>query len=139
MKTISLTFDGYWLEANKNELPSKPGIYCVYACTYNKDVNTVSIRKLIYVGESENVHDRIDGHERLEDWKKQLNSGETLCYSFAGISGDDKNRAEAAVIYHHKPPCNVEYKNSFPFVDTTIHTARKNATLASNFIVRNTR
>ena len=68
MKTISLTFDGYWLEANKNELPSKPGIYCVYACTYNKDVNTVSIRKLIYVGESENVHDRIDGHERLEDW-----------------------------------------------------------------------
>ena len=139
MKTISLEFNGYWREVNKASVPSKPGIYCVYTCTYNKDEKTVSLNRLVYVGESENVHNRIDSHERLEDWKKQLKPGETLCYSIAEKSGDDRNRAEAAVIYHHKPPCNVEYVNSFPFPDTTINTSGRNAKLSSCFVVHDTR
>lgn len=139
MKTISLEFDGYWREVNKGSVPAKSGIYCVYACTYNKNESTVSIRELIYVGESVNVNERISQHERLSDWKKRLNVNEMLCYSFGGISGDDRYRAEAAIICHHKPPCNNEYKTSFPFEDTRLNISGKHSKIDSDFIVRDTR
>ena len=58
------------MEVNKNGIPDASGIYCVYACTYNAITDKVSIRELIYVGESDNIWNRISNHERLADWKK---------------------------------------------------------------------
>lgn len=139
MKTISLNFQGYWLEAKKNGIPNESGIYCVYTGTPSKDGKTVTLRSLIYVGESDNVRKRLREHERLSDWKKYLNHGETLCYSFASVTNEDRKRAEAALIYHHKPPCNTEYKNAFPFEDTTVKTSGKNKFLDSSFTVQSTR
>ena len=138
MKTISLEFDGYWREVNKGGIPAESGVYGVYACTYNKDQKTVSLRELVYVGESSDVNSRISNHERLSDWKKRLRAGETLCYSFAKVAGNDRLRAEAAVIFHHKPPCNVEYKHSFPFADTTITATGKHAKIDDTFTVYQT-
>lgn len=74
--------------------------------------------KLLYTGESENVHDRIVNHDRLEDWKKELLGNETLCYSFGAIGSGDRVRAEAALIFKHKPPMNEEYTHNFPYEDT---------------------
>ena len=139
MKTISLTYNGYWREVNKSGIPDASGVYCVYACTYDSSAKTVSLRELIYIGESEHVQSRLAEHERLDDWKKKLKVGETICYSFAEIGSDDRNRAEAALIYHHRPPCNVEYTYAFPFPDTTINTAGRNALLDTTFTVRDTR
>lgn len=34
MKTITLNFRGYWIEATKGSIPKKSGVYCVYAGTY---------------------------------------------------------------------------------------------------------
>lgn len=138
MKTITLNFEGYWREVNKSGVPDESGVYCVYACTYNTTEGTVSLRKILYIGESENVKDRISNHEKLTDWKKLLNSGETLCYSFAEVNKTDRVRAEAALIHHHKPPCNTEYVSSFPFADTTIITKGRNACLSAEFTVKNT-
>lgn len=138
MKRIELNFRGYWMEVNKNGIPDASGIYCVYACTYNAITDKVSIRELIYVGESDNIWNRISNHERLADWKKRLRSNETLCYSFAGVSENDRVRAEAAVIFHHKPPCNTEYRNSFPFDTTTVTTSGRNAMLDSGYTVSRT-
>lgn len=135
MKNIRLDFEGYWLEANKNGIPDASGIYCVYACTYNANTDKVSVRDLIYVGESDNVWNRISNHERLADWKKRLRPNETLCYSFAGVNENDRVRAEAAVIFHHKPPCNTEYRNSFPFDTTTVTTSGCNAMIDSGYTV----
>lgn len=73
MKKITLDFDGYWREANKDSIPRQSGIYCVYTCTYNATEHTVSIKKMLYIGESTNVHDRIAAHDRLDDWKKKTN------------------------------------------------------------------
>lgn len=138
MKTISLNFDGYWREVNKDSVPSESGIYCVYACTYNQTAKTVSLRELVYIGESDNVHERLSNHEKLPDWKRRLKAGETLCYSVASVESTDRIRAEAAMIYHHKPPCNTEYKYSFPYSDTTIQTSGKNAKLDTFFTVHQT-
>lgn len=52
MKKINLDFDGYWREINKNSIPSKSGVYCVYSCVYNSSNKTVSLKKLLYIGES---------------------------------------------------------------------------------------
>lgn len=60
MKKITLDFDGYWREANKDSIPRQSGIYCVYTCTYNATEHTVSIKKMLYIGESTNVHDRTE-------------------------------------------------------------------------------
>ena len=138
MKKITLDFDGYWREVNKNGIPSQSGIYCVYVCTYNATEKNVSIKKLLYIGESTNVHDRIADHDRLDDWKNELTSNETLCYSFAAISGDDRKRAEAALIFKHKPPMNEEYVNNFPYDDTQISLTGETTFLITTFTVKKT-
>ena len=139
MNTISLTFKGYWREINKGSVPEESGVYCVYVCTYNTSEKTVSLRKILYIGESVNVRDRISDHDRLSDWKKLLKPGETLCYSFAAVDSTDRLRAEAALIYYHKPPCNTEYVNSFPFADTKIETGGRNNSLTKEFTVYSTK
>jgi len=51
-KSYSLEFDGYWREPNASGLPPKSGIYCVYACVHNADRKTVSLKRLLYIGEA---------------------------------------------------------------------------------------
>ncbi|MCE2506928.1 MAG: GIY-YIG nuclease family protein [Nitrosopumilaceae archaeon] len=136
MVTISLTFDGYWREVYSNSIPNESGIYCVYTCVHNESKGTVSIQKLIYIGESGKVRERISGHERKTNcWKKKLNSGETLCYSFAPADSTNRKRAEAALIFKHKPTCNDEYVNDFPFEQTTVKSSGKTALLSTSFTV----
>lgn len=135
MKTIYLTFDGVWSEGDESHIPSASDVYCVYACTFKSSANAVYIRKLLYVGESCNVRERLKNHERIRDWKRQLKSGEMLCYSFAEVGSNDRKRAEAAVIFRHQPPCKTEYKNRFPYENTAIKTSGRNLRLNAAFTV----
>lgn len=138
-KSYSLDFDGYWRAPNISGLPHSSGIYCVYACMHNDSEKTVTIRRLLYIGEAENVRNRIAKHERWDDWAREMRSGEELCFNAAPISpAADRERAEAAMIHHHKPPCNVEYINTFPYDTTTISTSGKNVKLDGYFTVYTT-
>lgn len=135
-KTYNLVFEGYWRAGKVGGLPAVSGIYCVYAARFQAWSNTVSLRRLLYVGESENVHDRVGGHERWTDWHRRLQSGEELCFSAAAIAPEsDRQRAEAAVINHHKPPCNTEYVNGFPFDRTEVTTSGASGLLTARFVV----
>lgn len=136
-KTYSLTFGGYWLADAVSSLPPSSGIYGVYACSYNPSLNQVSLRQLLYIGEAANVRDRVSVHERWNDWRNRLTAGERLCFSAADISPQaDRERAEAAMIFKHKPPCNVLCKDSFAFDTTTISTSGRNALLHGYFTVQ---
>ncbi len=135
MKTIYLEFKGYWRENNKESIPKQSGIYCVYTCKYNVESNTVSIHKLLYIGESTNVNVRIQNHNRLSDWTKQLQRGEELCYSFAPIESEDRERGEAALIFIHQPPMNEEHKNHFVYNDTKMILSGKIKFLDKSFVV----
>ena len=136
-KTYELEFNGYWREPTVNGLPSSSGIYCVYACTYNQDEGKVSIAKLLYVGESADVRKRVVGHPSLEIWKKQLKSGQVLCFSAATIAPDsDRERAEAAMIFKLQPPCNSSCKDSFTYDTTTIESSGRNRFLPASFTVK---
>lgn len=130
-KTINLSFDsGYYREPNISGLPAASGIYCVYACTYDAEAKTVDVKRLLYIGEAANVKERVDGHEGWAAWKKQLASGQVVCLSAAKIS-TDRERAEAAMIFQHQPPCNTSNKDSFGFDTTTINVSGKAAALLS--------
>ena len=139
MKTINLEFDGYWREPNKSSVPDKSGVYVVYECSYDAEKKTVSLKKIIYMGESGNARDRIDGHEKWPEWRKQVRAGNVICFSFAPIGNPDRERAEAALIFKHKPPTNTEYVNSFPFDETTVTSTGMTALLHTSFTVQRTK
>ena len=138
--SITLEFDGYWREPAITGLPEGAGVYCVYACTYNDDDKpkpTVSISKLLYIGEGGEVRDRVSGHELWAEWKEHLAPGQVLCFSAALVSPETtRQRAEAALIFWHKPPVNEEYKHSFPFDTTTISVSGKTTGLTTSFTVK---
>ncbi|MCU0440604.1 MAG: hypothetical protein MUC49_22135 [Raineya sp.] len=126
-QTFYQKFEGYWREPNKSGLPNKSGVYCVYSCTYHEEKKSVTIHQLIYIGESEDIHKRVANHEKHTKWLTYLESGNQLCYSYTLVDAIFRNRVEAALIYKHKPPANIEYKDSFPFDKTFIKTYGDNA------------
>lgn len=113
-KKLSLMFVGYFRDLDKDDLPKKSGVYMVYAGKPVSD-KIVSLRKLFYIGESSNIHDRIVEHNRDKDWKDGLKEGELLYYAYALAPKDERLLEEAALIYYYKPPYNTEYVDNYPF------------------------
>jgi len=137
-KTIIIKFEGYWRDENKSGVPAQSGVYCVYECKHNKAEGTVSLITLIYIGEANNVQERIANHEKYQDWLKHVRSGNELCFSFGSVLSADRERAEASMIFKHKPPENEEYMYSFPFDRTTISLSGNTALLKIYFTVERT-
>lgn len=134
-KTFEISIKGYWRESAINGIPSHSGIYFVYIGSYNASKDTVSLEDLIYIGEADNVKNRIEKHEKWKDWKKHLSTGQELIFSTGGISSTYRERVEAAYIYKHEPVENKEYKNSFPFDQTTVKSSGETALLDTDFTV----
>lgn len=134
-KTYSLDFDEHHI--NSTDLPDWSGIYCIYAFEHNDPKTSYHARGLLYIGESENIRERVSNHEHREDWENKLDKkNEVLLFRAAPISPkEDRERAEAAMIYHHKPPCNTQYVHSFPFDKTTIEISGETDHLTTNFTV----
>jgi hypothetical protein len=133
-----LEFDGYWRERYKAGVPDDPGVYLVYVCQYDQSTERVSLKKLIYIGEAANARERIEGHDKWSDWRKYVGEGQQICFSFAPITSPDRERGEAALVYHHKPSCNDKYVDQFPFEDTTVKSSGRCALLATNVTVSKT-
>ena len=135
-KTYSLDFDRHHIKST--ELPDWSGIYCIYAFRHNDFKTSFYARGLLYIGESKNIRDRVSNHEHRKDWESNLQNNEVLLFRAASISPkEDRERAEAAMIYHHKPPCNEEHKDSFPFDETTIQISGNTEHLTTHFTVGN--
>ncbi len=124
-KIIKIKFQGYCRDEYKFRVPALSGVYCVYECKYTKIKDIVSPITLIYIGESDNVQDRIANHKKYQDWLKHVRYGNELCFSFGLIVSTDRERAEAAMIFKHRPPENDEYVDSFPFDRTTMFLSGK--------------
>ncbi|QFU22385.1 GIY-YIG nuclease family protein [Shewanella eurypsychrophilus] len=134
-QTYSLEFEGYWREPKKGSVPAASGIYNVYTCLFNESKKTVTLKKHLYTGESQNVRERLSDHEKQPEWEKHLKTGEVLCFSVAKVSSTYRVRCEAAIINQHKPPVNTEYVNNFPFDETTMNLSGKIKFLQENFTV----
>lgn len=133
MKSFNKTIEGYYRDPQS--LPTYKGVYFVYRATYDSSANTVSLKELLYIGEAENIHHRVTTHNRFEDWKRKLRAGEILCWSQCAEAIDRKT-LEAALIFKHKPPLNVEYVNSYPCESASVSLSGTTALLHTSFYVQ---
>lgn len=115
METIQLNFEGYWREKNKNGTPQFGGIYVVYRCQYNEVFDTVSLKEIIYIGKSDDIHDRITTHDKIEMFNSKLQNGEELCYSCAKVQKSELDAVENALIYAQKPVLNKQGVENYEY------------------------
>ena len=132
--TISLTFDGYWTEPEISGIPKQSGVFVVYEFTKEEQERSFFLKKVIYIGESGNVNERIAKHKKRPLWKKHCGANQ-ICFSFAHVSNPDRKRSEVALIYKHKPPVNDEHIATFPFNETTMKLSGKIGLLTQSFTV----
>ncbi len=124
MVTINLDFDGYyiteWLPTEKHQCG---GVYVVY--TGKPTVpGKCSLREMLYIGKSKDISNRFStSHHKYQDCLNSLLDGEQLYLFFADV--DDEERAEAALIYHFKPPCNENLKDHLNCPSTEITVSGK--------------
>lgn len=138
VQTFNVNIQGYWRDKDKSGIPNHSGVYFVYVASYNEQNEKVTLHRLLYIGESEDVNDRIQNHEKYNEWKRYLSKGNELCFSTGQVDVYIRLRVEAAYIFKHKPPVNTEYKDSFPFDQTTINSTGKIILLSTNFTVYRT-
>jgi len=131
-ETYNVEFNGYRRNVNIGGLPTYSGVYTVYRCIYNVEEDNVSVNELIYIGKAGNIRTRIGNHEKTNDWEDYLEDGEILCFGYANVSEDYNERVEAALIFRNQPPENTEYKNSFPYEETTVNLSGRHV-----FIIKN--
>ena len=134
-KTFQINLTGYWQEENKSDIPHQSGIYCVYSGIYNRDLNQSSPSKLIYVGAAKNVNKEISTHKELWEWKRYVEEGEQLCYTFGAVDPADLQRCADAIIFINKPPANSGTSDKFQFEDTTITLSGEIPFLRASFLV----
>jgi excinuclease UvrABC nuclease subunit len=134
-KTYRQGIEGYWRYINRGEMPSYSGVYFVCIGTYDKNNNTVTLKRLIYIGTGDDINSRIAGHERESDWKRYLKSGEELCFSCTEVDNSNRERVEAAYIYKHQPPANTSCKSSFNYDTTKIISTGKTILITTDFTV----
>lgn len=135
LNAYGLSLDGYWLARNCGVMPHCAGIYFVYVCRYNSQSNTVILRRLLYIGQACDVHDRLANHEKMNMWHRYCGLGETICFSMAVVPTLRLDVCESALIRRHQPPCNTEYRNYFPHRPTTIRLSGDTALLDTEFRV----
>ena len=119
MKNYTLNFSGYWRESKKAHIPEISGIYLVYRCVYVPSSDTVSLRELVYIGQSNDVNERISQHSDSHDFQGILSPGEELCYSVAEVPKADLNLVENALIFAQQPKLNERGKTSFSYPDSS--------------------
>lgn len=113
MDKYELNFNGYWIDSRISGIPKTSGVYLVYRCTYDND--GVSLKELLYIGQAENLYERISNHDKKDLFKKQCKEGEILCYSVAEVLPDNLDIVENALIFAQKPRLNDDDKDRFRF------------------------
>lgn len=113
MKKYNINFNGYWIEKKTSGIPTTSGIYLVYRCVYAE--GSVKLKEILYIGQSQNLHDRINNHDKKDLFKQECKEGETVCYSIAEMSSGDLDIVENALIFAQKPRLNNDCKDHFKF------------------------
>ena len=68
--------------------------------------NTVTLKRLLYIGQAIDVNARIAVDDKRPVWASMLALGETVCYSVAAVDGRSLDAVEAALVYKLRPPTN---------------------------------
>lgn len=123
-----LIFKGYWRVPSSGVAPW-PGVYCVYV------FRSLSSYRVLYIDEASEVEMKVLNHKDRSRWKKAARGHRLFFTAARMLEAPDRRQAAAAMIHRHRPPCNDEYKDAFPFPETTVTTAGENLALEEAFTV----
>lgn len=118
---FNLTFKGYWRDCNRHRIPHVSGVYIVYNCTYNATEDTVLLNKILYIGKSVDINERLASHTNRDSFLKACGSENNLCYSFAEVNESDLDLVENALIYAQQPPLNDVLKDKYNYPESEFH------------------
>lgn len=113
---------GYFRDEIRGRFPELAGIYFVYSGYYNPINKWVTLKRLLYIGETDNLYQRHNEHDKRVDFIKQLSEDEKLFYSFAltEYSEKERKRIESALIYELLPPLNEKSTTTFNYQPTKV-------------------
>lgn len=124
-KTYNIQIQGYYKDETRVRFPECAGIYFIYRGSLNTTSQPPSaiLNELIYIGETENLHQRHNDHDRREDFFNTLHYGEQLfyCYVQTNFAVEDRKRIEAALIHELQPALNIQNQVLFNYDKTTIN------------------
>lgn len=121
MNRYNLIFKGYWRDCNRQKLPEYSGVYLVYKCIYNDTEKTVKLLELIYIGQAENIRDRIKNHDKQAEFQSECKQNQTICYATAEVKKEDLNIVENALIFAQKPRLNKKSNDKFEHKPAEFH------------------
>jgi hypothetical protein len=134
-QVINLVFYGHWNAANLSSTPATAGVYCAHTGLALPN-GQVSIDRLLYVGKATNVRERVCGHNKWRVWAQYAIGGRQIWINAAAVADVAlRDRAEAALIFYHKPPTNDDLVENFNHQTTTVRTSGQNGLLAGEFTV----
>lgn len=123
MRVFNINFTGLLDDTERNQFKREQGIYCVYVGKQNN--NTITPRKLVYIGETGDFRDRHydKEHEHHQDFLDECREGEEVFYNYAvttGITDADRVRVQDALIHELQPSINISATESFNHPDTIV-------------------
>jgi len=133
MRKFELNHEGYILESNRQRLPKVARIYIVYKCFYNSLFDTVDVKDILYIGETENIYERHNDtpsspglHEHHSDFIKEAGGEGNVCYGWfptEGMTADERKWVQDVLIHMQQPPINTDAKDHYnhPAVEIKIH------------------
>ncbi len=128
---------GYWTREQLHDTPDESGIYCVFRAAKDPESDEMDVQELLYVGEHRSARYGLEHHEDHDKWEAFLQPGEEIWYAVGLAGHPNRERLAAAMINAHKPRFNnhSEYRDRFPFDETTVHIYGKKHKLQSIFTV----
>ena len=114
MRSFDLDWQG-WCETE--QLPSRAGIYCVWSGPVQKKPDGSSVisnkdAKLLYIGESGDIRDRVTGHNKWPCWRRERQrQSDSIVFTYvllptAEVNESWRKAVENCLIATHRPPCN---------------------------------
>ena len=98
MKNFTIHVQGYYLDESRKNFPSASGIYFVYRGIHDKERKRAILNELIYIGETDNLFQRHNEHDRRQDFLNTLGEGEVLFYCYAKTNCTEKERKQMSII-----------------------------------------
>ncbi len=122
MKNFTINVQGYYLDESRKNFPLSSGIYFVYRGIHDKERKRAILNELIYIGETDNLFQRHNEHDRRQDFLNTLGEGEVLFYCYAKTNCTEKERKqiESALIYTILPSLNKKSTTSFDYPTTEV-------------------
>ena len=127
-KKIPLLFHGYY--KSLDDIPEKAGVYCMYSVHKGKIKPSGAP---LYIGESENIKERLSDHEKIDEIKKSLKDSEEICFSYAVTA--ERLSAEQALIYKVQSTYNTEYKDKYDGEAVSISISGEHEGMANMYVL----